>query len=95
MTMTNHVTVQLGEKYRDVQTGIEGIAVSRTQYQHGCERIVLEWVATGDIKSDAFDAPRLVRVSDGAPVEFEARRGGDQPVAARPSIPTRLSKRAR
>lgn len=53
---------KLGEKYRDPLTGIEGMATAVTFYLHACERITLEWVKDGEIKYEAFDAPRLLHV---------------------------------
>lgn len=80
---------KLGEKYRDTQTGIEGTAISSTKYQHGCERIQLEWVVNGEIKIDVFDAPRLVLVADGSRVGDQNRPGGNQAVAPQRSVPGR------
>jgi hypothetical protein len=80
---------QLGEKYRDTQTGIEGVAISSTKYQHGCERVQIEFVAAGKVEIEVFDAPRLVRVSDNSPIAHEARPGGNQAIAARASVPRR------
>lgn len=80
---------QLGEKYRDTQTGIEGVAISSTHYQHGCERIQLEFLIGGKLVMEVFDAPRLVRVSDNSPIAHEARPGGDQSIAARAAVPGR------
>lgn len=50
----------LGDRYRDDQTGIEGVATSIHFYQHACERITLELVkADGELQELTFDAPRL------------------------------------
>lgn len=55
--------IKLGERYRDAQTGIEGIATSIIFYQHACERVCLERMLP-DNKLDElmFDAPRLIDV---------------------------------
>lgn len=86
--MTLHQT-ELGEKYVDTQTGITGIAVSSTRYQHGCERIVLEYVVDGTLKTECFDAPRLMHAGTGASIDHDQRPGGNQPVAPRPAVPSR------
>jgi hypothetical protein len=54
--------IRLGERYRDVQTGIEGTATCLTFHQHGCERVGIEAVVAGKIEEYGFDAPRLVHV---------------------------------
>lgn len=57
--------IRLGEKYRDNQTGIEGVATGVVFYQHGCERVDIELVVAGEVKVYAFDAPRLTHVASG------------------------------
>jgi hypothetical protein len=63
--VTNYKSdVQLGERYRDEQTGIEGIATAIYFFQHACERIQIEYVneKDGELKELTFDAPRLIHV---------------------------------
>jgi hypothetical protein len=75
--------VVLGETYRDVSTGIEGRVIMLTFFEHACERAVLEWVSKdGDLKSEGFDAMRLVRVSTGQQAESEKTGGPDRGCAA-------------
>lgn len=58
--------VKLGERYRDEQTGIEGVATSAHFYQHACERITLEYVEPGrGLQEVTFDAPRLTSIRTG------------------------------
>lgn len=53
----------LGERYRDTQTKIEGIAIATCFFQHGCERVTLELLNhEGEIREYVFDAPRLMHV---------------------------------
>lgn len=53
--------IKLGEKYRDVQTGLTGTATSVHFYQHACERVSIEGLkADGELVEYAFDAPRTV-----------------------------------
>jgi hypothetical protein len=59
--------ITLGERYRDDQSGFEGIATATYFYQFGCERVNLESFnkKTNDIVSLTFDAPRLTNVATG------------------------------
>lgn len=82
--------VVLGEKYRDDQTGMEGIATVIAFFQHACERVTLEWVDNKDIKEMTFDSPRLTRVSNEEKVESEKTGGPDRGNAhIRPTITQR------
>ena len=42
MQASQETTVELGERYRDSLTGVEGVATARINFLHGCERITLE-----------------------------------------------------
>lgn len=59
--------IKLGEKYRDEQTGYEGVATAVYFFQHACERVMVE--AYDPIKKQViettFDAPRLVHIKTG------------------------------
>jgi hypothetical protein len=57
--------IELGKRYRDTQTGIEGVAVSIHFYQHACERVVLEYVEGNKVEEVSFDVPRLQSVETG------------------------------
>lgn len=74
----------LGEQYRDVVTGFQGIDVSHHDYLQGCRRVTLER-ADKDGKPEAatFDEPQLVHVDAGVrhkmrqgPLPAGARTGG-------------------
>lgn len=69
--------VQLGERYRDEQTGFEGVATTVTFYQHACERVCIETydAARQEIKEAVFDSPRLVSVKTGKAARTD-RTGG-------------------
>lgn len=56
--------IKLGEKYRDSQTGYEGIAAAIYFFQHACERVSIETYdpERREVKTETFDAPRLVHV---------------------------------
>ena len=83
--------VVLGERYRDTQTGIEGVATSLHFYQHACERVTLEAVSgkTGELIEYAFDAPRVLAVErPEAPVR-QQRTGGPARAGETRSVPSR------
>ena len=69
--------IVLGEKYRDDQTGLEGIAVAIYFYQHGCERVTLEHFdeIKKVINSTTLDAPRLTHIKTNKKVTV-SRTGG-------------------
>lgn len=88
--MPKHKTdVTLGDRYRDPLTGIEGTATSVTFWLHGCERVALEFSHEGQIKSEAFDAPRLVHAETGEQPKTTRTGGPGGHAAAPKSIPTR------
>src|SRR5688572_1018191 len=70
--------VVIGDRYRDTQTGIEGVATALHFYQHACERVTLEAVSgkTGELVEYGFDAPRLVAVERPAEPVRQQRTGG-------------------
>lgn len=80
--------VVLGERYRDSQSGFEGVATGIFFYQYGCERVQLEAFVEReqDIKAIAFDAPRLVHVSSGKVPKVERTGGPGSGLEARPSV---------
>lgn len=69
--------IELGENYRDEQTGIEGIATAIYFFQHACERVCIEYVnqKDGELKELTFDSPRLVHITSGRRVQTD-RPGG-------------------
>lgn len=59
----NYTTdIELGKRYVDPQTGIEGVATSVTFFQYACERVAIEAVIRDKIEEYVFDAPRLESV---------------------------------
>lgn len=87
MKTTYKTDIKLGEKYRDTQTGIEGIATAVYFFQHACERVQLERVkgdGSGEILESVFDAPRLEHI-----------RTGLRAVVDRPGGPARDNEGAR
>ena len=53
--------ITLGEKYRDKNTGFEGVATNVVFFQHGCERVTLKTLDSSgkNIVDQNFDAPLL------------------------------------
>jgi hypothetical protein len=83
--------VVLGEQYRDVQTGIVGIATAIYFYQFGCERVSLEFLdkASGGIKMETFDAPRLEQATTRERVQVWRTGGPDRGSEPGRSAPSR------
>jgi hypothetical protein len=71
--------IKLGERYRDDQTGFEGVATSISFFQYACERVAVEAydAQRREVKTEVFDAPRLtsVRTNERATTD---RTGGPQ-----------------
>jgi hypothetical protein len=69
--------IVLGDEYEDTQTAFRGIATAIYFYQYGCERVQIEAFdkKASDIRSLAFDAPRLRHVESGK-VAKVTRTGG-------------------
>jgi hypothetical protein len=69
--------IVLGERYRDEQTGIEGIATAIYFFQHACERAQIEYVneKDGELKELVFDSPRLIHMKSGKQAKTD-RPGG-------------------
>ena len=68
--------IQFGKKYRDKETGIEGIATAITEYEFGCRRVLLERLGKDEhgnviILEFTFDEQRLV-----AKGKAKAKKGG-------------------
>lgn len=78
--------IKLGEKYRDEQTGYEGVATAIYFFQHACERVQIETFdpERKEVKEQVFDAPRLTHI----PTQRQAR-------STRPGGPARAGEGAR
>lgn len=55
--------IELGAKYRDKQTGYEGIAVFIEFHQYRCEQVALERFDNNEVKAYMFDAERLEQIA--------------------------------
>ena len=56
--------VQMGQRYRDKATRFEGVAMSVTFYEYGCERVSLRAIVDHRIYDHVFDAPALELVEE-------------------------------
>lgn len=72
--------VVLGKRYRDNQTGLEGVATSLHFYEHACERVTLEGISrdSGGLMEFTFDAPRLVSVDEPKRALAQLKTGGPE-----------------
>ena len=57
------MSIKLGQKVRDTLTGLEGVAISRTEFLYGCVRILVQphgLTKDGAVKEPVFvDEPQV------------------------------------
>lgn len=85
------MAVQLGKSYRDIITGYEGIAVSRTEFLNGCVRVAIQAPGVYEGKpyeSYVVDEPQLTELPTSLIPGGDM--GGPQDT---PSLPKILSQR--
>lgn len=85
------MAIKLGSKVRDTITGLQGTAIARTEWLHGCVRVTVQPNALRDgkpIDTSTFDEPQLELVEESATPPAPPRHG-DRPNAARRSDPGR------
>lgn len=83
------MAVKLGTIVTDSITGFSGVAVSRTEYIHGCARIVIQPKALHEgkiVEAQAFDELQLVGHE---PKAVGTEKGGPAPIPSNRSIPSR------
>lgn len=78
--------IVLGEKYRDKNTDLEGIATAVYFFQHSCERVQLDYVHDGDLKQVAFDALQLVHLKSGKQATSDKTGGPVREHQVRPEM---------
>jgi hypothetical protein len=84
--------IQLGDRVKDSITGLTGIAVAKTQWLHGCERITIqpEKLNEGKVPDTAtFDEPQVVVVKAQQSPKGRTDTGGPRPEPQRKATPTR------
>lgn len=75
--------IKLGDEVKDEVTGFQGIAVARTNWMHGCDRIVIQPPVKEDGKHPdhcSFDEPSVVCVKKEKvkPDTRKKKTGGDK-----------------
>lgn len=83
------MSIELGDKVKDSVTGFVGIAVGRTKWLHGCERISVQPLVDKDGKCPevmAFDAPQLIVVKAGVAKQGDPKKGGPRPAVFQRSV---------
>jgi len=89
--------IKLGNEVRDTVTNFEGIAVSRTEYLTGCDRIELQPKIDekGELKeSVSFDVGTLEKIGDGVAISKEKEPpGGPRPTNKKPKMKTKWNER--
>ena len=83
--------VKLGQKVRDTISGVEGVAVARTEWMYGCVRITIQPEGSKDGKPYEYfnaDEPQLVAAR--APEKANPQKGhGPRSDPGRAPDPTR------
>lgn len=89
--MTYDSDIELGKRYRDPQTGVEGTATSAHFYQYACERVTLEYMKSdGALQELTFDAPRLESVETGKRAQTTRTGGPGSPSERSRTVPRRV-----
>lgn len=76
------MAITLGRKVKDKITGVEGIAVARTEWMHGCVRIIVQPLELKDgrpVETCTFDEPDLDIICGDPTAEAEAPTHGWRP----------------
>lgn len=81
------MSIELGKKYKDNCTGIEGVATAMTEYQFGCKWVLLEKVGKDEngnpqVLEFWFDEQRLTTKS-------KAKTGGPGSIPLNRIVPVR------
>ncbi len=73
--------IKLGQEVKDNVSGFQGIAIARTLWLHGCERIVIQppmpKKAEKLPEANTFDEPQLEIVGEGVLVKDKPPKYGD------------------
>lgn len=86
---TYKTDLELGQRYRDRTTGLEGHLIAVHLYEHACERGTLRFLnGQGDVVESTFDAPELVHIATGEVAKTKRTGGPDRAMGAR-SVPGR------
>lgn len=87
------MAIKLGDKARDKITGLQGIAIARHDYLHGCTRWSIQPIELKDGKPvdySTFDEPQLEVIEAGnVPAKTGQEPGGPRDEPSRPAVPSR------
>jgi hypothetical protein len=86
--------INLGQTVRDTITGLEGVAIARTEWLYGCIRITIQPRGLHDgkpVESQCFDEAQLVAVeAEKVPGDVNGEhRAGPKPSPSRRADPGR------
>ena len=86
--------INLGDKVRDSVTGFKGIAVARTTWLHGCDRITIQPEGVDKsgktYETQSFDEPQLILMTAKKISEGRRDTGGPRPEAFPKRMPQRF-----
>lgn len=85
------MTVQLGDKVKDSVTGFTGIAIGRTTWLHGCDRIIVQPEGVNKdgklFETNSFDEPQVVVIKAAKVKEGNHKTGGyDMTPSNKPNV---------
>ena len=96
MKLANMNKINLGDKVRDTVTGFTGIAIARTTWLHGCNRVVVQPIGvdkSGKIfENQSFDEPQLEVLKPAKVKEGNHKTGGPRPMPLRKPDPVRNNR---
>lgn len=87
-------SINLGDKVKDSVTGFVGIAIGRTVWLHGCNRITVQPEGVNKegktFESNSFDEPQLLVVKKAKVKEGSHNTGGPRQNVIQRSAPARF-----
>jgi hypothetical protein len=90
LSMARNGDVALGDRVRDQISDFEGVAVAKTNWLNGCERITVQSskLFEGKTVSETFDVEQL-QITESGVLGVGQPSGGDRPGPTRPGNPNR------
>lgn len=85
--------IELGDEVQDLVSGFKGVAVGRTQWLYGCERIIVTPRMGKDGKvgeNMSFDEPQLKLLKAKTIKTKVEKKGGDRPTPQMKITPKRF-----
>lgn len=80
----NMSKINLGDKVQDTVTGFKGIAIGRTTWLHGCDRLTVQpegLTKEGKMfETQSFDEPQLIVLGSKKKKEGNHETGGPRPM---------------